>query len=158
MCKQRYSPHHPPYIVVAQYSFSRSQKQKHCCLTCPLIPKEVSHPRDKSLECLTSCYIAYHLLFTTFWSVLYFALFGPQASKFAKSDGAGVPGPGQLEAKIFTFLFFARKKNTFFSRKYTPDTQILTFGPILKNRKFLRFWLIFLLFFRFFGLPGLENR
>ena len=88
----------------------------------------MSHPRDKSLECLTSCYIAYHLLFTTFWSVLYFALFGPQASKFAKSDGAGVPAPGQLEAKIFTFLFFARKKYFFQSKVHTrhPNFDIWT--------------------------------
>ena len=86
-----------------------------------------------------------HRLSSAFWSVLYFALFGPQASKFAKSDGAGVPGPGQLEAKIFTF--FSREKNAFFSRKYTPHTQILTFGPISKKRNFFDFGRFFLLLF-----------
>ena len=58
-----------------------------------------------------------------------------------------------MKAEIFKILFFT-KKNTFFGRNCTPDTQILTFGPILKIRKFFDFGRFFHFFFDFLASPA----
>ena len=61
--------------------------------------------------------------------------------ELASQAGAG-------EGRNFQNFIF-HEKNTFFGRNCTPDTQILTFGPLLKIRKFFDFGRFFHLFSTF---------
>ena len=73
------------------------------------------------------------------------------ASKIAKSRRGLWPRPGPAEGGNFQNFTF-RGKNAFFGPNYTPDTQILTFGPNLKNR-FFSILADFFTFFSIFGPP-----
>ena len=87
----------------------------------------------------------------------YFALFGPKASKFAKSDArAGIPGRCRWR-RTFSKFYFSRKK--LFSGETVHQTP--KFWHLDQFWKFEKFSILadfFFTFFRLFGLPGLENR